>query len=121
MSGYATKAEAIEVVRESIRVDSANTGLSRNPRDYNMTAIIAETVQSRGHGYGWSIALPRPFYLSLVRNLKPKARPTNLIAVDADCPGCGYPERRYNLDTGIFSCSGLNPERCRYESRERNG
>jgi predicted small metal-binding protein len=45
--------------------------------------------------------------------------PSPKIAIDADCPACGYPERAFDPETGLFSCSSLNPEKCDYESRER--
>jgi hypothetical protein len=38
-----------------------------------------------------------------------------LIAIDADCPECGHPERTLNPATGDFGCT-----RCTYVSRERN-
>lgn len=42
------------------------------------------------------------------------------IAIDADCPGCGYPERAFDPATGTFSCSSLNRARCDYTSAERD-
>jgi hypothetical protein len=42
------------------------------------------------------------------------------IAIDANCPACGYPERAFDPSAGEFSCSSLNPEPCDYVSRERN-
>lgn len=37
------------------------------------------------------------------------------IAVDADCPHCGWPERFYDTRTRKFGCI-----KCRYTSDERN-
>lgn len=42
------------------------------------------------------------------------------IAVDADCPRCGYPERFYEPARQVFGCSSLNPQPCGYESTERD-
>lgn len=41
------------------------------------------------------------------------------IAIDADCPRCGYGERFFEPDRGVFGCSSLNPTPCGYESTER--
>jgi hypothetical protein len=38
-----------------------------------------------------------------------------LIAIDADCPSCHYPERTFNPATGVFGCT-----KCTYTSTERN-
>lgn len=38
------------------------------------------------------------------------------IAVDADCPACGWPERVYDTLTRRFGCI-----RCPHTSDERNG
>lgn len=53
------------------------------------------------------------------RTQPPVDRPVR-IAVDADCPGCGYPERWFDPATGLFGCSSLNLEPCDYVSAERN-
>lgn len=42
------------------------------------------------------------------------------FAIDADCPGCGYPERSYDPSTGLFGCSSLNPSQCGFTSTERD-
>lgn len=39
----------------------------------------------------------------------------DLLAIDADCPGCGWAERNLNPATGVFGCS-----KCTYVSKERN-
>lgn len=38
-----------------------------------------------------------------------------LLAIDADCPGCGHPERTFNPAAGVFGCT-----QCVYTSTERN-
>lgn len=38
------------------------------------------------------------------------------LAIDADCPGCGWAERNYDPATGLFGCS-----RCEFESYGRDG
>lgn len=38
-----------------------------------------------------------------------------LIAIDADCPSCHYPERTFNPVTGVFGCT-----KCAHTSTERN-
>lgn len=38
-----------------------------------------------------------------------------VIAVDADCPRCGWPERTYDTASRRFGCT-----RCEYTSDERN-
>jgi hypothetical protein len=42
------------------------------------------------------------------------------IAIDADCPRCGYPERFFEPDRGVFGCSSLSPTPCGYESTTRD-
>ena len=42
------------------------------------------------------------------------------IAIDADCPCCGYPERFYEPGREVFGCSSLNRNPCGYESTDRN-
>lgn len=37
------------------------------------------------------------------------------ICIDADCPSCGWCERWYSPDRGLFGCS-----KCSYTSKERN-
>jgi hypothetical protein len=48
------------------------------------------------------------------------AEPPVRIAVDADCPGCDYPERAFDPTTGVFSCSSLNHNQCGYTSTDRD-
>lgn len=38
-----------------------------------------------------------------------------LLAIDADCPSCHYPERTFNPATGVFGCP-----KCAHTSTERN-
>lgn len=28
-----------------------------------------------------------------------------LLAIDEDCPGCGWPERRFDTSTGLYGCA----------------
>jgi hypothetical protein len=42
------------------------------------------------------------------------------IAIDADCPRCGYPERFFEPERRVFGCSSLNPNPCGYESTARD-
>lgn len=49
----------------------------------------------------------------------PDGRPVR-IAIDADCPSCGYPERFYEPARAMFGCSSLNPNPCGHESKERS-
>ncbi len=37
------------------------------------------------------------------------------LAIDADCPGCGWPERNFDTTTNLFGCS-----KCKYTSANRN-
>lgn len=75
MSGYASKQEVIDVVRQTIASDHNGTGLSRNPRDYNVSAIVRENFYNRGSGYGWgaSTGEAADFIRSLHRNLRRRA------------------------------------------------
>ena len=38
-----------------------------------------------------------------------------LLAIEADCPGCGHRERTFNPATGCYGCT-----RCTYVSPERD-
>lgn len=53
MSGYASKAEAMSVLRETITSDHNRTGLSKDPSDYYMGRLFDATYYHRGRGYGW--------------------------------------------------------------------
>lgn len=37
------------------------------------------------------------------------------FCIDADCPNCGWAERRFSADRNVFGCS-----KCDYESTDRN-
>lgn len=37
------------------------------------------------------------------------------LAIDADCPNCGWPERNFDTTTKLFGC-----RKCDYTSNERN-
>ena len=59
--------------------------------------------------------------MSMIAELTEKAGDPSLagdgirIAIDADCPHCGWPERSYNTMTRTFACV-----KCPYTSDERN-
>jgi len=38
-----------------------------------------------------------------------------VLAIDGDCPACGWPERTFTVATGLFGCT-----RCPYTSPERD-
>ncbi|MFJ8912330.1 hypothetical protein [Amycolatopsis sp. NPDC102389] len=38
-----------------------------------------------------------------------------VLAIDADCPGCGGPERTFTAATGLYGCT-----RCAHTSVERD-
>lgn len=49
-------------------------------------------------------------------DLRGEVDPTAVrLAVDADCPSCGHPERRFNPNTAVYSC-----RQCPYTSRYRD-
>lgn len=75
MSGYASKAEVLEVVKATIRQDSPGTGLSRDPADYNLSALVRDLFYYRGRGFGWG-STDADFAESMRRNLrKPPKNP----------------------------------------------
>lgn len=51
--------------------------------------------------------------------LEPRVEQPVRIAIDADCPGCGKPERSFDPARGVFACSSLGGGPCGYESTER--
>jgi hypothetical protein len=72
MSGYSSKAEVVEVVKLTITNDTAGTGLSRDPKDYNIAGIIRDNFIGRAH-YGWGTTTgAEEFAASLRRNLRRK-------------------------------------------------
>jgi hypothetical protein len=71
MSGYASRAEVVEVIRQTIISDHNSTGLSRDPADYNLSALVRENFHQRGPGYGWGTSTgAEEFIASLRRNLR---------------------------------------------------
>jgi hypothetical protein len=58
MSGYASKAEVLEVIRSTIEQDGAGTGLSRDPGAYSLAGIVRDVFHYRGAGYGWGVSAP---------------------------------------------------------------
>lgn len=70
MSGYTSKREVVNVIRRTIETDHNGTGLSRDPADYNMSALVRENFYERGNGYGWgTVTGTGGFVESLRRNL----------------------------------------------------
>lgn len=81
MSGYGSKAEVVQVVKDTITSDHNKTGLSRDPSDYYITAIVRENFYSAAP-YGWRCSTgPDEFVASLRRNLRRRAT----LHVDVDC------------------------------------
>ena len=71
MSGYASKAEAVQVVRATIAGTSRPADLPADPAAYNMAGIARAVVYSRGTGYGWGIEHSAETFWAAVRaNLK---------------------------------------------------
>ncbi len=40
--------------------------------------------------------------------------PNPKLCIDADCPNCKYPERYYEIATGLFGCNN-----CQHKSKTR--
>lgn len=72
--------------------------------------LIAEAIQSL------SIApIDREVYrLTSELGVDPRTGHPVVLAIDADCPSCGYPERWFDTATELFGCP-----KCTYTSRER--
>lgn len=71
MSGWSSRAEVVSVVKASIRSDSAGTGLSCNPKDYNVSGIVRDAF--RCDYWGWHSAGDNPaetFKTALQSNLR---------------------------------------------------
>lgn len=77
MSGYASKADVIEVIVNGIETDWNKTGLSKNRRDYNISAIVRENFY-HAPGWGWRASTEAgaadAYVASLRRNLRKRAR-----------------------------------------------
>lgn len=50
-----------------------------------------------------------------IRDAEPIDPATIRLAIDADCPGCGHPERRFDPNTAVYSC-----RHCPYTSGYRD-
>ena len=88
MSGYASKREAMEVLKHTIETGWNSKAPSQDPSDYYMERVFNETFQSRGHGYGWGQIVTdettQHFERILARHLRPKARERLLAEAKAD-------------------------------------
>lgn len=79
MSGYASKAEAVAVVRATIAGTGRPADLPADLAAYNVAGIVRAVVSSRGPGYGWAIEYDSTRFWDAVRaNLRDNSpeRPT---------------------------------------------
>lgn len=78
MSGYASKREAMDVLKHTIASGWNSKAPSDDPQDYFMEKVFRETFYSRGRGNGWGQILDEEnterFHVVLARGLRPKAR-----------------------------------------------
>lgn len=74
MSGWSSKADVVSVVKASIRSDSAGTGLSRDPKDYNVSGIVRDAFTCNYFGWGMASTLASnpadTFKAALANNLR---------------------------------------------------
>ena len=56
MSGYSSKAEAMQVLRSSIEKDTSQSGLPTDTKAYNMSSLFDSAFYHRGRGWGWGVA-----------------------------------------------------------------
>lgn len=71
MSGYGSRAEVVAVVKATIRDDTNQTGLSRDPADYFVSRVVADNFANRGRLYGWGTTTSaEQFVASLHRHLR---------------------------------------------------
>lgn len=71
MSGYASKAEAIAVVRATIAGTGRPADLPDDLSAYILSRIYSAVVSSRGPGYGWAIEYdPTVFWDAVRANLR---------------------------------------------------
>lgn len=93
MSGYASKREAMEVLKHTIEVGWHSKAPSQDPSDYYMERVFNESFQSRGPGYGWGQIVTdettEHFERILARHLRPKAR-ARLIEENRERQGMFY-------------------------------
>lgn len=97
----------------------------RHPGEPDAVGVIVEVNPARAYGgLFYAVELDeggtveaRPGEVTPVPTVA--ARPV-LIAIDADCPGCGKPERSFDPARGVFGCSSLGGGPCGYESTERD-
>ncbi|OHU47161.1 hypothetical protein BKG82_26245 [Mycobacteroides chelonae] len=51
---------------------------------------------------------------SLEAPINPETGERYKLAIDADCPGCGWPERNFDTQSKLFGC-----RKCEYTSADR--
>lgn len=89
MSGYASKAEAMAVVRATIAGSNRPADLPDDLSVYILSRIYAAVITSRGPGYGWGIEYDAATFWDAVRaNLR-----DNLPPVEHD-PGDDNDEKK---------------------------
>lgn len=81
MSRYASKAELVEVIKDTIRTDWNQTGMPTDVAAYNLAGILRE-LDIQGEGiYGWTCMNCSPDWPGMLRrNLR---RSRVVIALDA--------------------------------------
>lgn len=52
MSGYASRQELVDMIKLTIETDHNGTGMSRDPKHYNISGIIREGYEYQPN-YGW--------------------------------------------------------------------
>lgn len=92
MSGYASKREAMEVLKHTITSGWNSKAPSTEVGDYFLEKIFRRTFYHRGQGYGWGSASLEPgveYEHVLAECLRPKAR-ESLIAENVAAQGRAY-------------------------------
>lgn len=86
MSGYASKREAMEVLKHTIETGWNSKAPSRDVSDYFLSKVFDQTFHHRGHGYGWGQTFERSedYHVLLAECLRPKARERLLAEAKAD-------------------------------------
>lgn len=92
MSGYASKAEAMAVVRATIAGSNRPADLPDDLSVYILSRIYAAVITSRGAGYGWGIEYDAATFWDAVRaNLRtPASEPGMSWSEVADRDAAGY-------------------------------
>jgi hypothetical protein len=86
VSGYASRAEVVDVVRQTIATDHNGLGLPRDPGRFNLAAIVRECFYY-SPGYGWH-STDADFCESLRANCRPLKAGTRVqfAAILGDLP-----------------------------------